>query len=65
MNKYLSMIMERAPHIIITWFSACFLYLYYKGAWYDLNPIIEITEVVLMYVIGIIGLVMFISRARD
>jgi len=40
------------------------LYLYYIGAWYDPNKIIEISEVVLLYALIVLGVGYFIWRIR-
>ena len=33
--------------------SADLLYLYYSGFWYDPNPIIELTEITILWIIAI------------
>lgn len=44
--------------------SGDLLYLYYKGAWYDPFYWIEISEVVLLYLILAFGLVRFYFHIR-
>lgn len=48
--------------------SADLLYLYYSGFWYDPNPIIELTEVAILWIITICSasatLITFARRVR-
>ena len=41
------------------------LYLYYSGAWYDPYKIIEVSEVLLLYVFSIIGIVRIVLKLRE
>ena len=45
--------------------SADVLYLYYSGAWYDPYILIEISEVVLLYLFSIIGTVRIVLKLRE
>jgi len=45
--------------------SADILYLYYSGAWYDPNILIEISEVVLLYLFTIVGTVRIFLKLRE
>jgi len=38
--------------LLILILSADLLYLYYSGFWYDPNPIIELTEVAILWIIA-------------
>ena len=50
---------------ILVALSADILYLYYSGAWYDPYTLIEITEVVLLYVLLIVGPIRIVYKLRD
>ena len=50
---------------ILVVLSADILYLYYSGAWYDPYTLIEITEVVLLYVLLIVGTIRIVYKLRD
>jgi len=45
--------------------SVDILYLYYSGAWYDPYILIEIAEVVLLYLFSIIGTVRIFLKLRE
>ena len=45
--------------------SADILYLYYSGAWYDPYILIEISEVVLLYLFTIVGTVRIFLKLRE
>jgi len=47
-----------AYNILLMLLSSVGLYIYYQGAWYDPIKWIEITEVVLLYVIDIVSFCM-------
>jgi len=48
--------------LMLTVLSADLLYLYYGGHWYDPNPVIEMTEVVLFYCFAVGGIIRSILR---
>jgi len=50
---------------ILVVLSADILYLYYSGAWYDPYTLIEITEVVLLYVLLVVGTIQIVYKLRD
>ena len=50
---------------ILVALSADILYLYYSGAWYDPYKLIEITEVVLLYVLLVVGTIPIVFKLRD
>jgi peptidoglycan biosynthesis protein MviN/MurJ (putative lipid II flippase) len=41
------------------------LYLYYNGAWYDPYRFIEISEVLLLYALSILGIIRIILKLRE
>ena len=53
------------PQMIAVVKSADILYLYYSGAWYDPYTLIEITEVVLLYVLLVVGTIRIVYKLRD
>ena len=57
------LIVEFAISIFLVVLAVDLLYLYYAGAWYDPIKIIEVTEVVLLYVIAILGIGYFVWRS--
>ena len=50
---------------VVVALSADLLYLYYTGCWYDPNPVIETTEVVLLYCLAVAGMVWLVIRFRQ
>ena len=40
------------------------LYLYFAGSWYDPIKLIEYTEVILLFLIGLFGLYWFVISAK-
>ena len=50
---------------ILVVLSADILYLYYSGAWYDPYTLIEISEVVLLYVFLAVGTIRIVYKLRD
>ena len=42
--------------------AADLLYLYFVGAWYDPNPLIEWAEVIVLFFLAIGGLVLFVKE---
>lgn len=49
-------IINIATSIFLIVLAGDLLYLYYTGAWYDPSKIIEITEVVFLYILIVLGI---------
>jgi hypothetical protein len=60
----LRFIIESTISLLLSVTSADLLYLYYIRAWYDPVILIEISEVILLYIMTILGLVYFIWRVN-
>ncbi len=63
-SNMLRFIIESTISLMLSVTSADLLYLYYIGTWYDPVILIEISEVVLLYILAIMGLVYFIWRVK-
>lgn len=50
---------------ILVILSIDMLYLYYSGAWYDPYKIIEISEIILLYALSILGVFRIILKLRE
>ena len=50
---------------ILVVLAADLLYLYYSGAWYDPYAFIEISEIVLLYLFTIFGILRIVHILRD
>lgn len=63
--EYLSLWLGGVSRLMLTVLAGDLLYLYYIGSWYDPIKLIEISEVVLLYICVIGGIVWTIKYLKN
>jgi hypothetical protein len=53
-------IINMAVSLFLSVLSGDLLYLYFAGGWYDPSKLIEYSEVVLLFILAVVGIIRFI-----